>query len=123
MVRFTTLGFERRSALRTAQLDRQRSLDQLGAREAVAKRKNDETKMAANVSMDFDSDDFNAVLERIRVLAANYDRSHPSAPSLRGFTGTYTYTYIHIHTHTHIYTYTYIHIHIYTYTYTYTYIY
>ncbi|KAJ1442366.1 hypothetical protein B484DRAFT_66814 [Ochromonadaceae sp. CCMP2298] len=88
MVRFTTLGFERRSAMRTAQLERQRTMDVAAGREAVEKRIAADSKMDANVSMDFDSNDFNTVLERIRVLASNYDRSHPSAPSLRGFTGT-----------------------------------
>ena len=34
--------------------------------------------------MDFDSRDFSNALEKIRILASNYDRSHPAAPSLVG---------------------------------------
>lgn len=35
--------------------------------------------------MDFDSKDFSNALEKIRILASNYDRSHPAAPSLVGW--------------------------------------
>lgn len=38
--------------------------------------------------MKFAPDDFNSALEKIRQIASNYDRSHPSAPSLAGFLGT-----------------------------------
>jgi len=38
--------------------------------------------------MKFAPDDFNSALEKIRLIASNYDRSHPSAPSLAGFLGT-----------------------------------
>lgn len=38
--------------------------------------------------MQFSSDDFNKAMDKIQHLASNYDRSHPSAPSLAGFVGT-----------------------------------
>lgn len=88
MVKFTTLGFDRRAALRTSQLNRQRKMDEEARAEAIAKQKAADAKMEANLAMDFDNEDFNAALEKIRVIASNYDRSHPSAPSLKGFTGT-----------------------------------
>lgn len=88
MVKFTTLGFDRRAALRTSQLNRQRKMDEVALSESIAKQKAADAKMEANLAMDFDSEDFNAALEKIRVIASNYDRSHPSAPSLKGFTGT-----------------------------------
>lgn len=40
------------------------------------------------IDMKFAPDDFNSALEKIRQIASNYDRSHPSAPSLAGFLGT-----------------------------------
>lgn len=40
------------------------------------------------IDMKFAPDDFNSALEKIRLIASNYDRSHPSAPSLAGFLGT-----------------------------------
>lgn len=88
MVRFTALGFERRSATRKSQLDRQRQMDEQARAEATEKQRAADAKMEARLAMDFESADFNAALEKIRVIAANYDRSHPSAPSLTGFTGT-----------------------------------
>lgn len=36
---------------------------------------------------DFTKDDFEKVLQIIRNLAGNYDRGHPAAPSLKGFSG------------------------------------
>jgi Ca2+-binding EF-hand superfamily protein len=88
MVRFTTLGFDRRSALRTWQLERQRRMDEAAKSEAIEKQRAADAKMEAKLGMDFESEDFNAALEKIRIIASNYDRSHPSAPSLKGFTGT-----------------------------------
>jgi len=87
MVRFTQLGFDRRSAMRAEQLHRQRTMDKIAAEEAAAKKIAADAKMEANLGMDFDGDDFNAVLEKIRVLASNYDRTHAAAPSLKGFVG------------------------------------
>ena len=88
LLRFTTLGFDRRSALRTWQIERQRRMDEAAQAEAIEKQRVADAKMDAKLVMEFESEDFAAALEKIRVIASNYDRSHPSAPSLKGFTGT-----------------------------------
>ena len=88
MVCFTKLGFERRSQLRTEQLQRQKRMNIELEQETIEKQRQADMKMEAKLEMDFSSEDFNDALEKIRVIASNYDRSHASAPSLKGFTGT-----------------------------------
>jgi flagellum-specific peptidoglycan hydrolase FlgJ len=89
MVRFTTLGCARRDAARLAQLEKQRRLTSSAQVEAAAKKKALDEKLDLDESeLQYDEKDLASALEKIRVLAANYDRSHPSAPSLKGFMGT-----------------------------------
>ena len=38
----------------------------------------------AEIDYDFDKDDFNSAMEKVRVVAAGYDRNHAAAPSLAG---------------------------------------
>lgn len=88
MVTFTSLGFERRSAIRTAQLEKQRKMSEEMKNEFEIKQRQADAKMEVALDLTFTDVDFNSVLNKIRVLASNYDRSHPSAPSLQGFVGT-----------------------------------
>lgn len=86
MVAFTKLGFDKRSEIRGKQLEKQRQM----ITDAVEQQKNrtGDRKMEATIDLEFSNEDFQQALEKIRVIASNYDRSHPSAPSLRGFQGT-----------------------------------
>eukprot|EP01038_Epipyxis_sp_PR26KG_P006779 gene6779-9286_t len=88
MVRFTTLGSDKRSEIRATQLLKQRNMNEEARLQKELKKKAAADKMEFNVDFNYSNDDFNSALEKIRKLAANYDRSHPSAPSLQGFMGT-----------------------------------
>eukprot|EP01031_Cornospumella_fuschlensis_P029692 gene29692-35840_t len=87
MVTFTSLGYERRSARRAAQLEKQRRMDEAAKKEWMEKQRAADSKLELNLES-FTDEDFNSALNKIRILASNYDRSHPSAPSLQGFVGT-----------------------------------
>ena len=89
MVRFTTMGSEKRDAARLTQLEKQRKLTSAAQVEAAAKKKALDSKLEINeAEMKFEIEDLESALQKIRLLASNYDRSHPSAPSLQGFVGT-----------------------------------
>eukprot|EP01039_Chlorochromonas_danica_P011214 gene11214-12506_t len=88
MVKFTNLGSERRNAVRLAQIEKQRKMNESARIEAEEKQRKADSKMEVDLDDNFTDEDFNNVLNKIRLLASNYDRSHPSAPSLRGFIGT-----------------------------------
>ena len=89
MVRFTTMGSEKRDAARLAQLEKQRKMSAAAQVEAAAKKKALDNKLEIDeTEMKFELDDLESALEKIRLLASKYDRSHPSAPSLQGFVGT-----------------------------------
>jgi Ca2+-binding EF-hand superfamily protein len=88
MVTFINLGFERRGTIRTAQLEKQRKMKDAAKTEVEEKLRQADLKMEAILDPNFTDEDFNSMLNKIRLLAANYDRSHTSAPSLQGFTGT-----------------------------------
>lgn len=89
MIRFTTLGCEGRDVARLAQLEKQRLQTAIAQTEAALKKKSLDDKLEIDENeLQFSEEDMISALEKIRVLAANYDRSHPSAPSLQGFIGT-----------------------------------
>ena len=89
LIKFNSLGFEKRSEFRLTQLEKQRKLDAAYVEEMKQKQLALDTKKDINIGgVNFTDADFQSALEKIRVLASNYDRSHPSAPSLKGFTGT-----------------------------------
>lgn len=87
MVSFTQVGFQRRGAVRAAQLEKNKL--GLAARKAahIGKMAELADKMAEVADYNFTQADFKAALEKLRQIAANYDRGHPSAPSLAGFQG------------------------------------
>ena len=89
MVRFTAMGSEKRDAARLGQLEKQRRMTAAAVKEAEKKKKALDEKLEIDESeMQFSEADLTSGLDKIRTLASNYDRSHPSAPSLKGFTGT-----------------------------------
>lgn len=88
IVAFNQLGFERRSMIRKQQLEKQRSMT--GA--ALSRKQELQRQADAKADLDlsqaqFGDEDFKSVMEKIRSLASHYDRSHASAPSLKGFYG------------------------------------
>ena len=87
MVRFTQLGTERRSALRVAQVEKNRKGLIAQREEHAIKKKAADDKMAGVADLAFAKQDFNSALDKIRTIAGNYDRGHPSSPSLSGFQG------------------------------------
>lgn len=91
MVLFTQIGAERRYQIRAAQIAKQRSMSKRAESEARAMReamdKAADMALLNKASETFSDQDFRHALEKIRELAANYDRTHPSAPSLKGFQG------------------------------------
>jgi Ca2+-binding EF-hand superfamily protein len=89
LIKFNSLGFEKRNEFRLAQIEKQRQLDAAYEEEMRLKKIALDTKKDINIgAINFTEADFQSALEKIRILASNYDRSHPSAPSLKGFTGT-----------------------------------
>lgn len=91
MVAFTQLGSKRRYEIRSEQLSRQRTMTQQAQQAAeeakVAMDRQADLNLLAKAAEVFSDADFRSALEKVRFLAAHYDRSHPSAPSLAGFTG------------------------------------
>lgn len=89
LIKFHALGAEKRNQFRLAQLEKQRCMDEEYKEEMVKKQRALDTKLDIKLDdVQFSDGDFRSVLEKIRILASNYDRSHPSAPSLTGFQGT-----------------------------------
>lgn len=87
MVRFTALGTERRSSARIAQVEKNRKGVKQLREEHATKKKAADDKMAGVADFSFTKADFNSALDKIRAIAGNYDRGHPSSPSLTGFQG------------------------------------
>jgi hypothetical protein len=88
MVRFTSMGFGKRATLRTAQLNKQRTMTSFALEEMVQKQVALDSKLDAKLDLVYSDEDIHSALEKIRIIAANYDRAHASAPSLEGFMGT-----------------------------------
>ena len=87
MVRFTQLGTERRSVARVAQVTKNRAgLVALREEHAVKKKAADD-KMLGVADYSYSKADFTSALDKVRTIAGNYDRGHPSSPSLSGFQG------------------------------------
>lgn len=87
LMQFTSIGIEKRNEARILQLEKQRKLDKIAKEADEKKRVEIATKSTVPVNYNFTKEEFNAAMEKIRKIAANYDRGHPSSPSLSGFMG------------------------------------
>merc|ERR1711871_692415 len=88
VVRFVGIGFEEKEKRHRAQLEKRRAAAELERRnEEEAFRKHQESLPSASINPKFKKSDLISAMEKIRVVAAGYDRNHPSAPNLAGFKG------------------------------------
>lgn len=87
LVKFQSLGTERKNEFRLKQIAKQRELIHAYEEDMKSRKQALDTKLEITLDHTFSEEDFQSVLEKIRILAKNYDRSHPSAPSLKGFMG------------------------------------
>jgi hypothetical protein len=84
---FTAIGMEKRNEARLLQLEKQRKLNKIAKEADEKKRLEVASKSTVPVDYNFSKEEFNVAMEKIRKIASNYDRGHPSSPSLSGFMG------------------------------------
>ena len=84
--KFLQLGIQKRHEMKMAQLEKQRRMIEDAKEESVRKKLEADKKLDIKVDDNFTQQDYNSGMGKLRQLAANYQRGHPSAPSLDGFT-------------------------------------
>jgi hypothetical protein len=87
LVKFQLLGTERKNQIRAKQLEKQRYMSQRYEHEQEEMRKKLDSKMEIELDFSFSHENFENAMEKIRQLAVHYDKTHPSAPDLKGFQG------------------------------------
>lgn len=87
LVKFQLLGNERKNQIRMKQLEKQRYMNQRYQLEMEKTKKKLDAKTEIELDFNFSNEDFENVMEKIRQLAVHYDKTHPSAPNLKGFQG------------------------------------
>jgi Ca2+-binding EF-hand superfamily protein len=87
IIKFQFLGNERKNQIRAKQLEKQRYMSMKYDIQMEENRKKLDSKLEIVLDVNFSNDDFEGVMEKIRQLATHYDKSHPSAPNLKGFMG------------------------------------
>ena len=88
VVKFTGMGFEERDKVHQEQLQKKKDALAKEKKEMYDQlKKGDALLPKTDINYDFEKSDFNSAMEKIRVEASKYDRTHPSAPSLQGFQG------------------------------------
>lgn len=90
ILEFLRVGYDYRMQMRSRQIEKTQAAEK-------REREEREQKLAEQMSrleergpdMDFDEEDVLSMREKIRKIAAGYDRNHPAAPSLAGFDSKY----------------------------------
>ena len=85
--KFLQLGIQKRHEFKILQLEKQRKMIEIAKEENVRKKLEADKKLDIKVDDSYTQQDYNSGMGKLRNLAANYQRGHPSAPSLDGFTG------------------------------------
>eukprot|EP01042_Synura_sphagnicola_P034063 gene34063-43696_t len=85
MKRLTALSVEEREKVRLSQRALAKEMAERSKREAEERKKAFEARIEVQVDSSFSKEDFNSGLQKIRHAAAHYDKTHPSAVGLDGF--------------------------------------
>ena len=84
--KFLKLGIDKREQRRLRQIEKQRKMDYDAKHFHENMKKELDEKAMVTLVDDYTNKDFIDAMEKIRILASEYNRGHPSAPSLDGFT-------------------------------------
>jgi Ca2+-binding EF-hand superfamily protein len=85
LTKFTTIGFTEKERIRAIEREKMRVHEKKVKAESAEKIKALSEKANTFANYDFAEGDFNSALEKLRVALAGYDKYHPSAVSLDGF--------------------------------------
>ena len=80
-------GTDRRHTLHLTQMEKSRYMEKRLIHEAAERKRLADEKMLGTVDFSFDRSDFDSAVGKIYQIVSNYDSTHVSAPSLKGFTG------------------------------------
>lgn len=86
---FLTTGYDYRLKKRTEQIIKTRSSSLEAVQEQEAKTKAQLEQQESKVDMNYTEDDTRSMMQKLLSVAAKYDKNHPSAPKLDGFSGNY----------------------------------
>ena len=80
------MGFDEKEKIRHEQIRKKRNDEEKLKQEMNEKLAENDSKYLPKleINYDFSKNDFNNVMEAIRVVASKYDSNHPAAPSLAG---------------------------------------
>ncbi len=88
MLKFTQLGFERRSELRIKQIKLQRNMNDAAAREIEAKKKALDDKIVVVPDYTLSKKVYDAAFQKLKDICAHFELGSSKSPSLEGFMGT-----------------------------------
>lgn len=87
LVKFTQTGFIERDKRREFQRNKNKVAEEKARKELEDKIKANESKVESYVDWEFTHADFSSAIAKLKVVAATYDKNHPSAVKLDGFQG------------------------------------